>query len=212
MRNFASNLEKRMVKTFEEHEKMYLQFPIQLFHENVQVCAIALQELKKEYDRFKRNRTVKDEVIYYKECYPVVAKWQIYFQYLLDLEQSIIISYDEMKMKTYKNCMVKLNSDFSKKQKEYNLLLRNDTSADTNIFIESNLNNIIAAEFQAFLLLSSTLNQKINLLRNHPPIAKSDPIRIEPSKIQSELTWSIAISGYSNESDPTSAHDTDPSF
>lgn len=116
MRNFASNLEKRMMKTFEEHEIMYVNFPVQIYHQNVEVCSIAIQELKKEYDRFKRNRTLKDEVIYYKECYPIVAKWHIYYRYLLDLEQSIFISYDEMKVKAYKNCISKLNADFKKKQ------------------------------------------------------------------------------------------------
>ena len=115
MKNFASNLEKRMMKTFEEHENMYLNFPVQIYHQNIEVCSIALQELKKEYDRFKRNRTIKDEIIYYKECYPIIAKWQIFYRYLLDLEQSIFISYDEMKIKTYKNCINKLNSDFKKK-------------------------------------------------------------------------------------------------
>lgn len=116
MRNFASNLEKRMMKTFEEHEIMYGDFPIQIYHQNTEVCSIAIQELRKEYDRFKRNRTLKDEVIYYKECYPIVAKWDIYYRYLLDLEQSIFISHDEMKIKTFKNCITKLNSDFKKKQ------------------------------------------------------------------------------------------------
>lgn len=116
MKNFASNLEKRMMKTFEEHENMYPNFPAQIYHQNAEVCSIALQELKKEYDRFKRNRTLKDEVIYYKECYPIIAKWHIYYRYLLDLEQSIFISYDEMKIKTYKNCINKLNTDFKKKQ------------------------------------------------------------------------------------------------
>ena len=104
------------MKTFEEHETMYANFPVQNYHQNTEVCSIAIQELKKEYDRFKRNRTLKDEVIYYKECYPVIAKWQIYYRYLLDLEQSIFISYDEMKIKTYKNCISKLNTDFKKKQ------------------------------------------------------------------------------------------------
>jgi hypothetical protein len=115
MRNFASNLEKRILKTFDEHEKLYVNFPIQIFSQNTEVCSIALQELRKEYDRFKRNRTIKDEIIYYKECYPIIAKWQIFYRYLLDLEQSIFISYDEMKIKTYKNCINKLNSDFKKK-------------------------------------------------------------------------------------------------
>lgn len=116
MKNFASNLEKRIMKTFDEHEMMYLNFPVQIYYQNTEVCSIALQELRKEYDRFKRNRTLKDEVTYYKECYPVIAKWHIYYKYLSDLEQSIFISYDEMKIKTYKNCINKLNSDFKKKQ------------------------------------------------------------------------------------------------
>lgn len=116
MKNFASNLEKRILKTFEEHENMFANFPIQVYYQNAEVCSIALQELKKEYDRFKRNRTLKDEISYYKECYPIIAKWEIYNRYLLDMEQSIFISYDEMKIKTYKNCINKLNSDFKKKR------------------------------------------------------------------------------------------------
>jgi hypothetical protein len=116
MKNFATNLEKRMLKTFTEHENMYVNFPIQIFSQNIEVCSIAAQELRKEYDRFKRNRTLKDEIIYYKECFPIIGKWQIYYRYLLELEQSIFISYDEMKIKTYKNCINKLNSDFKKKQ------------------------------------------------------------------------------------------------
>ena len=116
MKNFAYNLEKRVMKTFEEHENMYANSPVQVYHQNALVCSIALQELKKEYDRFKRNRTLKDEISFYKESYPIIAKWEIYYRYLLDLEQSIFISYDEMKIKTYKNCINKLNSDFKKKQ------------------------------------------------------------------------------------------------
>lgn len=116
MKNFTFNLEKRILKTFAEHETMYFNSPVQIYLQNTEVCAIALQELFKEYDRFKRNRTVKDEVIYYKECYPVIAKWHIYYRYLLDLEQSIFISYDEMKIKTYKNCITKLNIEFKKKR------------------------------------------------------------------------------------------------
>lgn len=116
MKNFASNLEKRMIKTFEEHENMYASYPVQIYHQNTEVCSIALQELKKEYDRFKRSRTLKDEILYYKECYPIIAKWEIYNRYLMDLEQTIFISHDEMKIKTYKNCINKLNADFKKKQ------------------------------------------------------------------------------------------------
>lgn len=117
MKNFAINLEKRIIKAFNEHEKMYVNFPMQVFSQNYEVCSIALQELKKEYDRFKRNRTLKDEIIFYKECYPLIAKWHIYYRYMLDLEQSVFISYDKLKIKTYKNCIKKLNTDFKKKKK-----------------------------------------------------------------------------------------------
>jgi hypothetical protein len=115
MKNFASNLEKRMIKTFAEHEMMYANHPFQNYHQNSEVCSIAIQELKKEYNRFSRNRTLNEEVIFYKECYPIIAKWQLYFHYIHQLEQSLFISYLELKIKTYKNCMVKLNSDFKKK-------------------------------------------------------------------------------------------------
>ena len=115
MKNYALSLEKRMMRTFDEHERLFMNYPIQIYYQNTEVCTIALQELKKEYDRFKRNRTLKDEITYYKECYPIIAKWQIYYRYILDLEQTIFISYDEMKIKTYKNCIAKLNSDFKKK-------------------------------------------------------------------------------------------------
>lgn len=116
MKNFAINLEKRMMKTFTEHENVYVNAPIQIITQNTEVCLIALQELKKEYDRFKRNRTIKDEILYYKECYPIIAKWYIFNCYLKELEQSIFISYDDMRIRTYKNCINKLNSDFKKKK------------------------------------------------------------------------------------------------
>lgn len=116
MKNYALNLEKRMMKTFDEHERLFVNYPIQIYNQNAEVCGIALQELKKEYDRFQRHRTLKDEVIYYKECYPVVAKWDLYFRYILELEQSLFISHDELKIKTYKNCISKLNNDFKKKR------------------------------------------------------------------------------------------------
>lgn len=116
MKNYAQNLEKRMIKTFEETENLFIEFPVQAYHQNLQVCKIALQELRKEYDRFKRHRTIYDQVMYYKECFPLVEKWRIYYQYMIDLEQSIFISYDEMKLKTYKNCIAKLNTDFKKKR------------------------------------------------------------------------------------------------
>jgi hypothetical protein len=117
MKNFAINLEKRMIKTFAEHEKMYISHPIQIIVQNSDVCLIALQELKKEYDRFKRNRTIQDEISYYKECYPIIAKWHIFNCYIKELEQSVFISYDKLKVKTYKNCIKKLNTDFKKKKK-----------------------------------------------------------------------------------------------
>lgn len=105
------------MKTFAEHEKMYANYPIQIIVQNTEVCSIALQELKKEYDRFWRNRTVQDEILYYKECYPIIAKWHIFNCYIKDLEESVFISYDKMKIKTYKNCIKKLNIDFKKKQR-----------------------------------------------------------------------------------------------
>lgn len=117
MKNYAYNLEKRMIKTFVEHEKLYVDYPVQIYHQNVEVCSIAVQELRKEYDRFQRNRTLKDEILFYKECYPTVARWQIYYHYILDVEKSLFIAYDDMKIKTYKNCLNKLNNDFKKKER-----------------------------------------------------------------------------------------------
>lgn len=87
-----------------------------MYCQNIEVCSIALQELQKEYDRFKRNRTLKDEITFYKECYPMIAKWNIFYRYILELEQNLFIAYDEMKIKIYKNCISKLNSDFKKKR------------------------------------------------------------------------------------------------
>ena len=37
MKNFASNLEKRMIKTFAEHEMMYANHPFQNYHQNTEV-------------------------------------------------------------------------------------------------------------------------------------------------------------------------------
>lgn len=122
MKNYALNLEKRMMKTFDQHEKLYVDYPIQIYHQNVEVCTIAVQELKKEYDRFNRNRTLKEEIIYYKECYPTIAKWELYYRYILELEQSLFISYDDHKLRTYKNSIIKLNNDF-KKKKNYSVTL-----------------------------------------------------------------------------------------
>lgn len=116
MKNYALNLEKRMMKTFDEHERLFVNYPIQIYHQNAEVSGIALQELRKEYDRFQRNRTLKDEIIYYKECYPIVAKWNLYYRYIIEIEQSLFISHDDLKIKTYKNCIAKLNNDFKKKK------------------------------------------------------------------------------------------------
>ena len=116
MKNYALNLEKRMMKTFDEHERLFMNYPIQIYYQNTEVCNIALQELSKEYDRFRRNRTLKDEIVYYKECYPVVAKWDLYFRYILELEESLFISHDDLKIKTYKSCISKLSNDFKKKR------------------------------------------------------------------------------------------------
>ena len=116
MKNFAINLEKRMLKTFADNEKFNDNHPIQAMVENTQVCAIALQELEKEYERFKRNRTIKDEILYYKECYPIIAKWHIFNSYMIELEREIFISHDKLKIKIYKNCIKKLSIDFKKKQ------------------------------------------------------------------------------------------------
>ena len=69
--------------------------------------------------------------------------------------------------------------------------MRNDSSEDSSIFIENNLNNIVAAEFQAFVLLSKDLNQKINSLKNPTttPVIVSKPVQQTSS-----LNWTIAIS------------------
>lgn len=67
----------------------------------------------------------------------------------------------------------------------------NDTSADRDIFVENNLNNIIAAEFQAFVLLSNSLNKKINSLKTSSSFTYSIP-QVKP--IPYQLNWSIAIS------------------
>jgi hypothetical protein len=121
MKNYAQNLEKRMLKTFDEHQKLFVHNSVQVFNLNVEVCNIAIQELKKEYDRFSKRFTKKEEVIYFKECYPIIARWQLYFNYLLQLELSLFISHDDFKIKTYKNCIMKLNQDF-KKKKNYFLI------------------------------------------------------------------------------------------
>lgn len=69
--------------------------------------------------------------------------------------------------------------------------MRNDSSADTDIFVENNLNNIVAAEFQAFILLSKSLNLKINSLKSTPALI---PTIQTPIPSSSQLNWSIAIS------------------
>lgn len=114
MKNYALNLEKRMKKTFEEHNRMYAEVPTQAYFMNIDVCEIAVQELQKEYERYKRNRKLKDEILYYKECYPIIGKWKIYFCYILSLEETVFIADDEIKLNTFKKCMHKLNSDFKK--------------------------------------------------------------------------------------------------
>lgn len=67
----------------------------------------------------------------------------------------------------------------------------NDSSVDKDIFIENNLNNIIAAEFQAFVLLSNSLNKKINSLKGHSGTPQSSLI---PKPVSPQLNWSTAIS------------------
>jgi hypothetical protein len=69
--------------------------------------------------------------------------------------------------------------------------LINDSSTDGDIFVENNLNNIIAAEFQAFVLLSNSLNKKINTLKNKSDFKYSAP---QQKSIPSQLNWSLAIS------------------
>ena len=69
--------------------------------------------------------------------------------------------------------------------------MRNDSSADSDIFVENNLNNIVAAEFQAIILLSKSLNNKINSLKNTTYSPLPTPSK---NSSPSELNWSIAIS------------------
>jgi len=103
------------MNSFNDNAQLFSDNLLMSYHENLQICNIAMQELQKEYDRFKRDRTIKEEITYYKECYPLIAKWQIYYNYFALLEQELFISSDDMRSKMYKNCISKLNNLFKKK-------------------------------------------------------------------------------------------------
>jgi hypothetical protein len=69
--------------------------------------------------------------------------------------------------------------------------LINDNKLDQSIFIEGSLNNTIAAEFQAFILISKYLNQKINEFKTQP-----DRQMVTQPKVHfnHQLNWTTAIS------------------
>lgn len=69
--------------------------------------------------------------------------------------------------------------------------MRNDNSQDCFLFIEGNLNNGIAAEFQAFVLISNELNQKIKSIKS----PHTQPIQhLNLTTVKSPITWTTAIS------------------
>ncbi len=67
----------------------------------------------------------------------------------------------------------------------------NDNKLDQSIFIEGSLNNTIAAEFEAFILISKYLNQKINEFKTQP-----DRQMVTQPKVHfnHQLNWSSALS------------------
>lgn len=67
----------------------------------------------------------------------------------------------------------------------------NDSSADKSIFVESNLNNSVAAEFQAFILLSKGLNAKIQHFKNGNNSNTTFQTQVSS---QVQLKWTLAIS------------------
>ena len=85
----------------------------------------------------------------------------------------------------------KIKFRFKKKEKEFSFLLQNDTREDSAIFTENNFNNIIAAEFQAIVLLTKHLNSSIYSLKNSSIVK---PTSVNHPISHQNLNWTIAIS------------------
>lgn len=115
MKQYAQNLEVRILKSFTEINLFSAMDRIVHLNQNCQITEIALQELIREYDRFKRSRKPQNEIHFYKVCYPIIAKWKYYWECLLNVEKDLLIIPDSGRLTHLKIFQRRLYNSFKKK-------------------------------------------------------------------------------------------------
>lgn len=116
MKQFAQNLEKRMIASFSEQNLFSISTRCQAMRNNIDIADASIQNLLKEYDCFLRNRKPKDEIHFYKNCYPIVGRWQFYWEFMLSVEKNILLLSEELRHEYLKKMLQLLQRSFKKKR------------------------------------------------------------------------------------------------
>jgi hypothetical protein len=165
MKQHAENLAKRLVTEFNEIENLYKD-KLRMLLKKVEVSNIVAQELQIHVTRYKLIASEKEQINYFKNCFPLIKKWSIAYDFIYHVEKEAMLGTPEMKVEYYKLAICKLNNSYKKKIIEFALIRTEDKRFESLTLISSNLNNDIIALFEAHFIAEKYLLDMIANLKN----------------------------------------------
>ncbi len=115
MMQFTIQQTKKLENKFSQIEKEEKNIVKQLI-EKKKCAEILIQELEFYVKKYKLTQTNNAQIIYYKKCLPFLAKWEIAFHYLCEIEKDLLLGTPKQKIKLVKKRMTSLVTQFKKKR------------------------------------------------------------------------------------------------
>jgi hypothetical protein len=114
MLQYTTQLAQRLQSTFSQIENEESDTLKQLIGKK-RCAEILIQELDVHVKKYRLIKTEAEQIIFYKKCLPVIAKWQIAANYLCEVEKDIRFGTPQQKIKFLKKCAKALVKQFKKK-------------------------------------------------------------------------------------------------
>jgi hypothetical protein len=172
LKQHTENLVKRLEFQFKEIET-FNNDKLQKLLKKVEVANILVQELQTYVARYKLIATEKEQIIYFKFCFPLIKKWAIAYEFIYEIEKNTLFGTPDMKMTYYKQAIQKLNSSYKSKIKEFTFIRQNDKQFESITLISSNLNNDIIALFEAHFIAEKYL---LTIIEGLKEISNINPV------------------------------------
>ena len=187
MKQFTVHLANRLDAEFQQIEIEHKDKLLMLL-KKIEVATILVQELQVHVVKYKLIATEKEQIIYFRDCLPLIKKWQIAFEFIYHIEKLEILGTSEMKVAYYKQALCKLNSSYKQKQNEFALLRQKDKQFESITLISSCLNNDIVALHEAFFIAEKYLIEIIAQVKNDSLFFKqSSTVNLKWCKSKTDL-------------------------